>query len=372
MTSPRYDFDTGISLRDAWAKVLGFVRVVRSERATVVRFGALGLAIGLVFAFGSGEEYTAQARILPYRSGGGGSGGLAGLAGLAGIRLQTSGVGQTITADLYPEVAKSQDFRIRLAETPLTFGTLGRSATAIEYFRSLRQTPVTDLIMGYTIGLPGRIVSTIRQATRPSRSVPADTGLAAHLPVFDQAYLEQVDKLASRLSVSIDRRTSIITITGRMPDAYASADLVRVTADQLMSLVITYESQAAGEQFHFVDTQLQQAKLRYERAQRALATFADRNRSLMSATAEIERDRLQREHDLAFEVYQQMSRELEQARIKMSQDTPVFTVLERASVPTVRSSPKRARLLVQWLLLGVVVGIGRIGFRRLSPGPTSV
>lgn len=324
---------------------------------------AVALALGAILAFGSGNEYSARGRILPYRSGTG-TAGLSGLAGLAGIRLPSGSADQTITADLYPEIVKSQDFRIEVAETPLFFSSINRTASTVEYFRDLRDTPVTELLVKYTWELPGHLLSGRGNDGVTGEMVDTSNGFPP-LVSYDKEYLKIVNRLTDRLSVSIDKKTSVITISSTMPDPYAAADLVRATSRILMKRIIDYESRKAGEQFRFVREQHAQAQSRYESAQRALALFADRNRSLMSAMSQIDQERLQREYDLTFEMYQQFSRELEQARIKMNQDTPVFTVLEQVTVPTDRSSPKRARILLISMVFGLLLGIGTLGIRML-------
>lgn len=340
-----------------------------ARRMIVIRMGLAGI-IGLIIAFGSPVEYSASMRLLPYRGGGAGGGaGLSGLAGLAGIRLPNGANNQTITADLYPEVAKSLGFRIAVAETPLRLSTLDRRATAIEYFRDIRRPSVTEIIASYSIGLPRRLLSVVnpdRDNEEEEPKAPVETvAESSMVQEYDQSYLNLLEMLSSRLSVSSDRKTGIITISARMPDRYAAADLVRVSADRLVQRIIEYESRRAAESFRFVNEQYMQANVRYEGAQRDLATFSDRNRTLMSATAQIERDRLQRDYDIAFEVYQEVSRELEQARIKMNQDTPVFTVLDQVTVPNIRTSPNRKAIMVFWLFLGLLVGIAQMGIQQL-------
>jgi uncharacterized protein involved in exopolysaccharide biosynthesis len=97
---------------------------------------------------------------------------------------------------------------------------------------------------------------------------------------------------------------------------------------------------------------------------------------LVSAVAQIQRERLQREKDVAYQVVQQLTTELEQARIKEHQDTPVFTVLEHVTVPNEHSSPRRSVILLLAGVLGVAFVAMRILWARLivqperaSPGP---
>jgi uncharacterized protein involved in exopolysaccharide biosynthesis len=277
--------------------------------------------------------------------------------------LPTGSADQGITADLYPEVANSLDFRMTIAEEPLEFRSIRKRLSTVEYFRDHQPKSAIGTLKAYTIGLPERIqnlVSNPESNTGPLRPTTIGT-----LPAYDGDYLKLVNELQGRLTISFDKKTSVITITARMPDKYASADIVRVTSERLMERIIDLEVRKAGEHFAFIAKQHGQAQERFERAQRALAVYADRNRVLTAAVSQIERDRLQSEHDLALEVYQQFSRELEQARIKMNQDTPIFSVLERVTVPSERSSPKRKQTVLLALFLGVIGGLVWIGLRQL-------
>ena len=357
--------DDEIGFADLITRIQEFYRKTILNRAMIVRMVTVSFAIGLVFAFGGDKEYVAHTRLVPYK-GAVTAGGLSGLAGIAGIRLPVGAVDQIITADLYPEVASSQDFRVVVAETPLAFESLSKKATIIEYFGEIKKQSLLELVADNTVGMPRKIQNILYQPYRANSIEKISDEESTGLLSYSREYIKLINTLETRLSVSVDKKTSIITITGTMPDRYAAADLVKTVSGQLMDRIIDYESRKAAEQFKFVNTQFNIAKSRYERAQRELALFSDRNRSLMSAAAQIDRDRLQRENDMTFEVYQQFGRELEQARIKMSQDTPVFTVLERVTVPVTHASPKRLRILLVSVFLGFLAGAARFTLAQIT------
>lgn len=361
--------DDEISLSEFIEKGRAFALHAWSERRFVWRSLAVTVPMGLLVAFGSTPEYTASTKILPYRSTGSSTSGLSGLAGLAGIRLPAGASDPTITADLYPEVAKTLDFRIAVAETPIRFSSVREPISTVQYFRDVSRSSLADLVRKYTVGLPSLVVSAIRPSPKPI-VLPDSVGRRALLAHYDLNYLRIVQGLGQRLTVDINRKTAIITIEGTMPDAYAAADLVKAASERLMERIIDFESRKAGEQRLFVEEEQKRARERFEQAQRQLATFTDRNRGTLSATAQIEAQRLQSEYNLAFELYRQFSTEREQSRIKQNQDTPVFTVLEQVVVPNSRTSPRRSRDLLAAILLGVCGGLGIIWWReyRLRQG----
>jgi hypothetical protein len=336
-------------------------RIIWDERLRVGTVIAMAVSIGLVISFGAQTEYTASTKILPYRLGGGVSG-FSSLAGLAGVRLPQGAIDPTIPADLYPEVVKTLDFRAAVAETPIRFSSLPEPVTPMHYFREIAKPSMAETIAKYSIGLPRTMLSAIIQQQDPETLSVADSG--RNIRRYDNAYLGVIDGLGDRIIATSDKKTGILLVSARMPDSYAAADLVRVASDHLMRRIIKYDSQKASEAFRFLDEEYQKAKDRYENAQRNLAEYSDRNRAQVSATAQINRDRLQREYDIAFEIYGQFSREREQARIKMNQDTPAFTILEQITVPNRKSSPRRWSILLISSFLGTLTALTILFIRR--------
>jgi uncharacterized protein involved in exopolysaccharide biosynthesis len=241
--------------------------------------------------------------------------------------------------------------------------------TTVKYFQTHRS--LFDAASASLANLRYSIVSAVTGSRRPiTTTITGANGSPLH--VYDREYLAIVEDLDNRLVVSIDKKTSVISITGLMPSPYAAADLVQTASERLMQRIIDYEAKKAGEQLTFIEEQYSQARTRYEQAQQNLASFADRNRSLVSPLSQIERDRLQSEFNVAFNVYQQLSGELQLARIKKNQDTPVFTVLEQVTVPNQRTSPRRSRILLFAIFVGLAAGVGRVFYERQRPALYSV
>ena len=349
-----------VSISEVIERIRGFAIYTWRERRLFVRPLLATVALGLIIAFASRKEYTASTKLLPYRTSGG-SGSLSGLAGLAGIRLPTGGDDQTITADLWPVIAKTLDFRVSVAETPLRFTPAAKPTTLVQYFKDHQS--VMDQMAG-AIGDMRYSVVSAATGDRPTNSSTITSATGEPLRTYTRQYLRIVQDLDNRLLVSIDKKTSVISIVGVMPSPYAAADLVQTASERLMERIIDYEAKKAGEQLKFIEEQYSQARSRYEQAQQNLAVFADRNRALVSPLAQIERDRLQSEFNVASDVYQQLSGQLQMARIKKNQDTPVFTVLEQVTVPNSKSSPRRTRILMLAIFAGLAIGLVRVIYER--------
>ena len=51
-------------------------------------------------------------------------------------------------------------------------------------------------------------------------------------------------------------------------------------------------------------------------------------------------------------VFQELAGQVEQAKIQVNKDTPIFTIIEPVSVPLERSKPKRSMMVIIWTFLG--------------------
>jgi uncharacterized protein involved in exopolysaccharide biosynthesis len=365
MTPSAEPQDSDFSVSELVRELFAFGEAVWLERRRVWRALAVAVPVGLVFAFGCTEEFAASTKLLPYRSGPS-TGGLSSLANIAGVRLPTGLDDQTITADLYPVIAHTLDFQLSVAETPLRFAATNERIPMVQYLREHRS--VVGNVGSFLSSVRSAIGSALGGAPRRGPATASDSG-GSPLRAYDREYLRLVRELDDRLVVRFDRKTSVISITGEMPDPYAAADLVQTASQLLMQRIIEYEARKAGEQLRFIEGQYRQSRTRYDEAQRNLAEFEDRNRMLVSAVAQIQRERLQREKDVAYQVVQQLTTELEQARIKEHQDTPVFTVIEHVTVPNEHSSPKRSVILLLAVFLGVAFVALRILWARLILRP---
>jgi len=81
---------------------------------------------------------------------------------------------------------------------------------------------------------------------------------------------------------------------------------------------------------------------------------------MTSAYNNTEKDRLNANYQRAFNVYNGLAQQLEQAKIKVQEKTPVFKVIDPAKAPLQKSKPKRSLILVAMIFLGGFIGLGII------------
>ena len=91
----------------------------------------------------------------------------------------------------------------------------------------------------------------------------------------------------------------------------------------------------------------------------------DANRNIARQSAQVELDRLQNEQQLAFGVYSQLAKQLENAKIKVQEQMPCVTIIEPASVPVNRSNMGKPVILFIFVFLGLMAGTGYVVIKEL-------
>ena len=74
----------------------------------------------------------------------------------------------------------------------------------------------------------------------------------------------------------------------------------------------------------------------------------------------MEQQNLQSEYPLAFGVYSELAKRIEQAEIQVKKDTPILTTVQPLQIPDKKSSPKRLLILLICAFLGAVISSGWI------------
>jgi len=74
---------------------------------------------------------------------------------------------------------------------------------------------------------------------------------------------------------------------------------------------------------------------------------------------------LQSQYQIAFSVFGEMATELETAKIRVKEDTPIFSVIEEATIPNGESKPDLEKATILWGFLGFVIGVTWILAGRL-------
>ncbi|WP_319227439.1 Wzz/FepE/Etk N-terminal domain-containing protein [Draconibacterium orientale] len=319
---------------------------------TVAIFMILGVAVALL----TPKEYTASTTVVPQISDGSTKmGGLSSLAAMAGFNLNDmTGGSEELSPMVYPQIVKSVPFQLELMNTPFSFPEQKKPISFYTYFVEIKKPGILELLKKYTIGLPGVISKVIRGNNNQSMYDEQSTIGYITLTKDQDEVRELLDE---KISLDVNDKDGFLTLSVTTFDSKLAAQMANKALELLQNYITTFRIEKASAQLKFIEERYNDNKIEFKKAQAALAEFRDKNKNVTSALARTQEERLQSDYQLAFDVYSGLAQQLEQARIQVKEDTPVFSVLKPVTVP-LEDDNSGATTLVIFIFLGAIGAVG--------------
>jgi uncharacterized protein involved in exopolysaccharide biosynthesis len=344
--------------------LIELIRHLWNGRKLILKITGAFILLGLIIAITTPEQFNAEARLLPEVKSSGAAGGAAALlkqfGGLGGFSMPTDGA-DAIGPMLYPDVLKSTPFFMELLSSKINYESKEGSIeiTVYEYLNEHTKSSFLGVLKKYTIGLPWTVIGWFKSDDKVVLDANS-TFEKTYLPRMTREQFETIKELRGKISSSIDQKSGIIRISAELPDPYVAAQVVNFTVDYISTYITQYRTEKTLADLVFIEERYTEKEKEYISAQRELARYRDANLNVQSAAVRSEEERLNNKYTLAFNVYNGLAQQLEQAKIKVQEETPVITVLEPVQVPVERSKPKRSLILVVFAFLGGFLGVGFI------------
>ena len=317
--------------------VSAIAKSVWANRITVFKFIISGVFIGVFSVIFGQKEYRSSATLMPEYNAesSGGSGLLSRYGSLFGINTGSFGSsGSSINVMLYPNIVNSTEFQLQVLHHEYYFQSIDDTLSLYDYFRDEQKSSVTSTIVSYTVGLPSKIYGFFADIASDSEqeSEALQTGNASILNLSGAEY-DLTQMLRKRINASINLETGILNVSAVMPDKYVAAQVTDYVVNLLTQYIIDYTVNKELLDLAFIEEQLLQSTRRFEDAQEEIAAFREQYRGNMSIRNQTEEQRLESNYQVAFNLYNTLVQQREQAKLRVQEQTPVFNTLEKAKVP---------------------------------------
>jgi len=336
-------------------EIVVFIKKLWSGRKTIVLSTIAGGIIGIFVAILSTNIYISKSILVPQMNTDAKSSGLSGLAALAGINVGISQTSSEISPLIYPLIIKSIPFQLEMMKTPLQFNNSPKQVTYLEHLKAMEsEFHLIPFIKKYTIGLPGLLLKALKFKKLESLLTEDKTGIVQLNEDEKKAKIE----LESIITIVFNVKEGYAILTAEMNEPIPAAQMAQKGVDLLQKYIIDFKIQKSKADMDFIQERFNEKKIEFENAQEQLALRIDRNKNFTSGLSNVETDRLQTKYTLTFGVYQELAKQLEQAKIQVKKETPVFSVIEPVTIPSEKSKPNRFVLLLLCIFLGGTFGIG--------------
>ena len=330
-----------------------------SERKFLFKCCGVAIVVGLVVAFSIPKEYSTTVKLAPETSDPSKKmGNLGGLVAMAGINLNSSSGADAISPDLYPDVVQSIPFLLELFPVQVESEKGDYSSTLYAYMNEDQK----SAWWSYVVQAPFKLLGVVKDLFSKEEEKNSMELSSFHLT---KEQSDVIEDLQERISASVDKKTLVITVSVQMQDPLISANITQIVLEKLQGYITNYRTQKVKQDLEFTEKVFREARESYHKAQRAYAAFEDANKNIISASYRTEQERLKNEMTLTFNVYNTLAQKLEQDKLRVQEQTPVYTIIQPATVPLKAASPKKPLILIGFVFLAIFGGVGYLFIKDL-------
>lgn len=325
---------------------MGILRQVLAIRKKLYKAAAVGVVLGILIALGTPKQYTVSITLSPEM---GSSKSGSGLASMAASFLGGS-IGSdspdALNATLAPDIVTSTPFLLELFDARVVSQDKQIDTTFTAYLDEQKSS-----WMGYVLKAPGMAISGIKSlfSDKEEKTATIQKG-AIELNEKDAAKLEG---LRQQIMADVDKKTAITTLSVTLQDPKVTATIADSVVSKLQQYITAYRTSKAKEDCQYLEKLYKERQQEYYDAQQRYARYVDANSNVVFQSTLAERERLQNDMNLAYQVYSQVAQQLQVARAKVQEEKPVFAVVEPAVVPLNPSGTSRKVIVLGFIFLAV-------------------
>ena len=333
--------------------VIGIIKKVLKEWRLLMRFIIVFAIIGVVVALNKPKVYTTTVILAPEYSGGSAlPEGLSSIASMVGVNIggALKGGVDAIYPQIYPDVLTSSDFIIKLFDVKVQ---QEEDTTTKTYYRHL----VEDVKIPFW-NYPMIFLSEM------FKDEQVEKGNAVNPFKLTKEQTNVLNTVRANVACTVDKNTSVISISVNDFDRNVSAIMAETIQKQLQEYITVYRTQKARNDMEYTEKLYKESKKDYVRAQQKYTSYADANEDLLLESFKAKRDELENEMQLRYNIYNQIAQQLQLAKAKVQEQTPVFSVIQGASIPIKASSLPRSFIVLLYIFCGILLDALWITFFR--------
>ena len=335
------------------------VKKLWKNRKFIIKVTLVFAVLGFIVAISTPNVYTASCTMVPQTGQKSAGGSLSGLAAMAGINLGSMSSGEVLSPNVYPKIMTNINFQKELIYSKFHFQGIEEPISLYDFYtdKKYQKFSLIGTIKKYSIGLPGVIIKTIRGSK--TTEVKPDSSVLQTFTVKEKDVIKMINE---NLSLSVNSKDGFVSLSSNMPEPLVAAELAQKGQELLQKYITEFKVEKVASNLEFVERSFDEAKKNFEHKQAELARFRDANKSFSSAMARTQEEKLSSEYNLLFGIYTELAKQKEQAKISVTETTPILTVIEPVVIPIEKSKPSRAMMLIIFSFLGFFLGAGIVFF----------
>lgn len=133
----------------------------------------------------------------------------------------------------------------------------------------------------------------------------------------------------------------MITVFATAQDPLICKILADSVSEKLKAFIIKYRTSKSQKDVEHYKKLMAESQAAYEKVRRQYASFADANNDVIMESVKSKMEDMENDMQLKYNQYTAYNTQYQASIAKLREHTPVFTVLQGASVPVKPAGPKR-------------------------------
>ena len=303
--------------------LIELLKTAWNGRKQIVIISFVFVLVGVAAALLSPIVYSSSTTFINSQTESSSASGLSGVASLVGINLGGMSSGSEIPPSMYPQLGESIEFKRDLLNS---------------YIDAKEQIKLEGFLADY---------NDIEKSVTENNN-------KLFISEYEDALFNVIDDV---ISISVNLKDGFVTISANMPNSEYAANTCINAREILQETVINNRIKSAKQKLEYSEKQLASKRIEFEEIQNKLAYFNDSNLNLVTSSVINERKKLEAEFQIINAVMVELSKQVEQRKLQVSEDTPVFSIIKEASMAVKKSSPKRTQMVLIFGFIGLLASI---------------
>ena len=324
-------------------------QILKSKKKSFIRILGITFVLSCLIIFPQPRYYTCEVKLAPeYGSSSTPTGGLGSLAASFGVDLSSMQSSDAIYPLLYPELFESPEFLVPLFYVKVNTLDGKLSTNYHDYLKKhQKKNPLTAPFL--------KVVNYIKKIFEPKDEFNnAKSGSAINPFQMSKKDFGLMSKITDKVKCLVDKKNNVVSIVVKDQDALVCATLADSIRAHLQEFIINYRTSKARLDVVYYQGLRDSALIEYDCAIARYSKYCDKHQNVILQSVISERDQLENDMALKLTKYQTVSSQLENAKAKVQEQTPAFTVIKSPTVPVKPAGPKRMIFVAVMLILAAL------------------
>ena len=291
--------------------------------------------------------YKCVVHLAPEAQSSGAAGSLQALASSFGFDMNTLSSSDAIYPMIYPDIVSSPDFLVKLFDVPVTTLDGDFEGTYLEYLQNKQRKAFWS-----------KWKKAIKNAFIPPKQVlPIERDSTQGRDIFylDKKEWDAIYSMQGNIRCAYNKKSQIITFSVKAQDKLVCAIMADSVCTALQSFIIDYRTQKARADIQYYDEVMSTAYEEYQEASDKYIRYADGHSGVNLAQYRIVAQNLEREMQIKQAAYTSFQKQYLATQARLQENTPVYTILQSASIPPMPAGPRRTLFVLAMLFLATFV-----------------